>query len=36
LVIARDPWEMFFEGTQKLPGGFTAVLRVQRELEQRA
>lgn len=35
LVIARDPWEVFFEGIQELSDDFMAGPRVQPELEQR-
>lgn len=35
LVIAKDPWEVFFEGIQELSDDFMAGARVQPELEQR-
>ena len=35
LVIARDPWEVFFEGIQELSDDFMAGWRAQPELEQR-
>jgi antitoxin VapB len=36
LVIARDPWEVFFEGIEQLSDDFMAGGRVQPELEKRA
>jgi antitoxin VapB len=35
LVITRDPWELFFEGVQKLSDEFVSHERVQPELESR-
>lgn len=35
LVIARDPWEIFFEGVAALPADFMAGGRVQPPLEVR-
>ncbi len=35
LVITRDPWEIFFEGVQKLSDEFVRRERVQPELESR-
>ena len=35
LVIARDPWEVFFEGVEELSDDFLAGGRKQPQLEQR-
>lgn len=35
LVIARDPWEIFFEGVNELSDEFMAGGRVQPKLEKR-
>ena len=35
LVITRDPWEIFFEGVQKLSDDFLSRERVQPERESR-
>jgi antitoxin VapB len=35
LVITRDPWEIFFEGVEKLSDEFLSRERVQPELESR-
>jgi len=35
LVIARDPWEVFFEGVNELSDDFMAQPRVQPKLERR-
>jgi antitoxin VapB len=35
LVITRDPWEIFFEGVEKLSDDFLSRERVQPELESR-
>jgi antitoxin VapB len=35
LVITRDPWEIFFEGVQKLSDEFLNRERVQPDLESR-
>ncbi len=35
LVITKDPWEVFFEGVERLSDGFLAGDRVQPELESR-
>jgi hypothetical protein len=34
-VVTRDPWEIFFEGVQKLSDEFLSRERVQPELESR-
>jgi antitoxin VapB len=35
LVITRDPWEIFFEGVEKLSDNFLSHERVQPPLESR-
>ena len=35
LVIARDPWEVFFEGVAELSDDFMSLPRVQPRLEKR-
>jgi antitoxin VapB len=35
LVITRDPWEIFFEGVEKLSDSFLSRERVQPALESR-
>jgi antitoxin VapB len=35
LVITKDPWEIFFEGVERLSDKFLASERVQPELESR-
>jgi antitoxin VapB len=35
LVVARDPWEIFFEGVEELSDGFMAGGRVQPEHQER-
>lgn len=35
LVIAKDPWEVFFEGVEELSDDFMSAARVQPKLETR-
>ena len=35
LVIAKDPWDIFYEGVEELSAGFLAEARIQPPLEER-